>query len=72
MSLSSTYSNLKERRAVELRKEGMNYKVIAKEARISVHDIKPILNKYRVDHVTAYTNDGEEMYTMICIIIQFD
>jgi hypothetical protein len=44
---------------VELRKEGMTYQEIAKEARISVRDIKPILDKYRVDDLSGYTdNDG--------------
>jgi len=35
----------KERRVVELRKEGKNYQQIAKEARISVRYIKPILEE---------------------------
>jgi hypothetical protein len=48
----------KERCVVELRKEGKNYQQIAKEARISVRNIKPILDKYRVDDLTDYT-DGE-------------
>ena len=51
----------KERRVVELRKEGKNYQQIAKEARISVRNIKPILDKYGVDDVTGYTGeDGKE------------
>jgi hypothetical protein len=60
--MSSRYSNLKERRVVELRKQGMTYQQIAKEARISVRDIKPILNKYTVDDLSGYTadNDGDE------------
>jgi len=46
---------------VELRKEGKNYQQIAKEARISVPNIKPILDKYGVDDVADYTNgEGKE------------
>jgi hypothetical protein len=51
-------SNLKERRVVELRKEGMTYQEIAKEARISVRDIKPILDKYGVDNLSGYTSNN--------------
>ncbi|MGI0045203.1 MAG: hypothetical protein ACRD47_15975, partial [Nitrososphaeraceae archaeon] len=60
--MSSRYSNLKERRVVELRKQGMTYQQIAKKARISVRDIKPILIKYTVDDLSGYTadNDGDE------------
>ena len=53
-------SNLKERRVVELRKEGMTYQEIAKEARISVRDIKPILDKYRVDDSSGYSGNDRE------------
>jgi hypothetical protein len=55
-------SNLKERRVVECRKLGMNYKQIAKEVRISVRDIKPILVKYGVDDISGYSDadSGEE------------
>lgn len=39
----------------------MNYKQIACEARISVRDIKPILDKYGVDDSSEYaSNQGEE------------
>lgn len=51
----------KERRVVELRKEGRNYQEIAREARISVRDIKPILDKYGVDDLADNTDgDGKE------------
>ncbi|MGH9982647.1 MAG: hypothetical protein ACRD8W_01675 [Nitrososphaeraceae archaeon] len=39
----------------------MNYKQIASEVRISVRDIKPILDKYGVDNLSGYTsNNGKE------------
>ena len=56
----SRSSNPKERHVVELRKEGMTYQEIAKEARISVRDIKPILDKYRVDDLSEYSGNDRE------------
>jgi len=50
----------KERRVVELRKEGMTYRQIAKEVMISVRDIGPILEKYGVDDVSGYSNNNLE------------
>lgn len=53
--------NPKERRVVECRQLGMNYKQIATEVQISVRDIKPILDKYGVDDSSEYTsNKGME------------
>jgi hypothetical protein len=50
----------KERRVVECRKSGMNYKQIASEVQISVRDIKPILDKYGVDDSPKYiSNNGK-------------
>lgn len=60
MSLSTRYSNPKERRVVELRKLGMTYKQIASEVQISVRDIKPILNKYGAEDVSGYSGHERE------------
>jgi hypothetical protein len=66
--LLTGYSNPKERHVVELRKEGMTYQQIAKEARISVRDIKPILDKYRVDDLSGYSgNDSEGSDSLMSI-----
>jgi hypothetical protein len=56
--LLNRVSNLKERRVVECRRLGMNYKQIANEVRISVRDIKPILVKYGVDDISGYSENG--------------
>jgi hypothetical protein len=72
MSLSSGYSNLKERRVVELRKEGMSYKQIAKEAMISVRDIKPILVKYGVNDISGYSGNGGEEGSDLVMSISSD
>lgn len=46
---------------VELRKEGKTYQQIAKELRVSVRSIKPILDKYGVDDIADYPDgDGKE------------
>jgi hypothetical protein len=66
--LSSTSSTSKERRVVELRKEGMTYQQIAKEARISVRDIKPILDKYRVDDLPEYSGNDREGFDSLLSI----
>jgi hypothetical protein len=62
MLLLNGYSNPKERLVVELRKEGKSYRQIAKEAMISPRDIKLILDKYRVNDISSYSNAdiGEE------------
>ncbi|MGI0043128.1 MAG: hypothetical protein ACRD47_05395 [Nitrososphaeraceae archaeon] len=41
---------------VELRKEGKNYRQIAKEAQISPRDIKLILHKYGVNSISGNSN----------------
>ena len=58
MLLLNGYSNPKERLVVKLRKEGMTYRQIAEEARISPRDIKPILEKYGVDDLSGYSENG--------------
>ncbi|MGH9982504.1 MAG: helix-turn-helix transcriptional regulator [Nitrososphaeraceae archaeon] len=58
MLLLNGYSHPKERRVVELRKEGKSYRQIAEEARISPRDIKPILVKYGVDDISGYSENG--------------
>jgi hypothetical protein len=58
MLLPNGYSHPKERRVVELRKEGKSYRQIAKEAMISPRDIKPILVKYGVDDISGYSENG--------------
>src|SRR5918994_4696082 len=62
MLLSNGYFNPKERFVVNLRKKGMTYRQIAKEAMISPRDIKLILDKYRVNDLSSYSNAdiGEE------------
>ncbi len=57
MILLNGYSNPKERLVVKLRKEGMTYRQIAKEAQISPRDIKLILVKYRVDDIAGYPDN---------------
>jgi orotate phosphoribosyltransferase-like protein len=49
------------RKKVELRKEGMTYRQIAKEALISPRDIKLILEKYRLNGIS-----GLRIMTRIC------
>jgi hypothetical protein len=44
----------KEKLVLELYREGKNYRQIAKIARISVKDIKPILQKYGADSASRY------------------
>ena len=61
MLLLNGYSHPKERRVVELRKEGMTYRQIAKEALISPRDIKLILEKYRLNGTS-----GLRIMTRIC------
>lgn len=58
MLLLNGHSNPKERRVVELRKEGKNYREIAEEARISPRDIKKILLKYGVDDISGHSENG--------------
>jgi hypothetical protein len=43
---------------VELHKEDKSYRDISKIARISVRDIKPILQKYGVDNVSEAVDSG--------------
>ena len=43
---------------VELHKEGKSYRDISKIARISVRDIKPILQKYGADNVSEAVDSG--------------
>ena len=59
--MSSTPSTSKERRVVELRKKGMTYRQIAEEAKISPRDIKKILLKYRVDDISGYSENEDEV-----------
>jgi hypothetical protein len=61
MLLLNGYYNPKERRVVELRKKGMTYRQIAEEAKISPRDIKKILLKYRVDDISGYSENKEEV-----------
>jgi hypothetical protein len=56
--LLKRYSHPKERWVIELRKEGKSYRQIAEEARISPRDIKLILDKYRVDDISGYSENG--------------
>jgi hypothetical protein len=60
--LPNGYSHPKERRVVELRKEGKSYRQIAKEAMILPMDIKLILDKYRVNDISSCSDAdiGEE------------
>jgi len=58
MLLLNGYYNPKEGRVVELRKKGMTYRQIAEEAKISPRDIKLILDKYRVDDISGYSENG--------------
>jgi hypothetical protein len=62
MLLPNGYSHPKERLVVKLRKEGKSYRQIAEEARISPRDIKSILDKYRVNDISNYSDAdiGEE------------
>jgi hypothetical protein len=62
MLLLNGYSHPKERWVVKLRKEGKNYRQIAKEAMISPRDIKLILDKYGVSNISGYsdTDRGED------------
>jgi hypothetical protein len=62
MLLLNGYSHPKERWVVELRKEGKNYRQIAKEAQVSPRDIKLILHKYGVDGISgnASADSGKE------------
>jgi archaellum component FlaC len=54
----------KEKLIVALRREGKNYREIAKEIQISIRDIKPILDKYGFNSIgldrghTNYRDDG--------------
>jgi hypothetical protein len=48
----------KERLIVKYYREGKSYRQIAQLARISVRDIKPILDKYGVDHISGYSENG--------------
>jgi hypothetical protein len=61
MLLLNGYYNPKERRVVELRKKGMTYRQIAEEAKISPRDIKKILLKYRVDDISGYSENEDEV-----------
>jgi hypothetical protein len=46
----------KEKLVVQLYKEGKSYREIARIARISVRDIKPILQKYGADNLSRYSD----------------
>jgi hypothetical protein len=48
----------KERLIVEYYRDGKSYRQIAQLARISVRDIKPILDKYGVDGMSGYSENG--------------
>jgi hypothetical protein len=48
----------KERLIVKYYREGKSYRQFAQLARISVRDIKPILDKYGVDHISGYSENG--------------
>lgn len=48
----------REKIVVELHKEDKSYRDISKIARISVRDIKPILQKYGVDNVSEAVDSG--------------
>jgi hypothetical protein len=70
MLLLNGYSHPKERWVVELRKEGKNYRQIAKEAQISPRDIKLILDKYGVKDISGYSDTdkgGEDSNSLIPI-----
>jgi hypothetical protein len=69
MLLPNGYSHPKERRVVELRKEGKSYRQIAKEAMISPRDIKLILGKYRVNDISSYSDAdiGEDSDSLMSI-----
>jgi DNA-binding NarL/FixJ family response regulator len=62
---NNDYDHLaRERRVIELYKQGKSTRDIAKELRMSLRDISIILKKHGVNHGVAMINDDNKKFSL--------